>query len=126
MELTFKTEKKKTNWRYLLFLPKSLRLTALLSIIINALSVLILLIFFAGLQKEVPLFYSLPNDQQLVDKKFLFILPGLATLINAVHLLIARLEKEINYNVLKMFVEVTFLLQLLALVILLRIIIIIT
>ncbi len=126
MELTFKTEKKKTAWRYLLFLPKSLRLTALLSIIINALSVLILLIFFAGLQKEVPLFYSLPNDQQLVDKKFLFILPGLATLINAVHLLIARLEKEINYNVLKMFVEVTFLLQLLALVILLRIIIIIT
>lgn len=126
MELTFKTEKKKTAWRYLLFLPKSLRLTALLSIIINALSVLILLIFFAGLQKEVPLFYSLPNDQQLVDKKFFFILPGLATLINAVHLLIARLEKEINYNVLKMFVEVTFLLQLLALVILLRIIIIIT
>lgn len=126
MELTFKTEKKKTAWRYLLFLPKSLRLTALLSIIINALSVSILLIFFAGLQKEVPLFYSLPNDQQLVDKKFLFILPGLATLINAVHLLIARLEKEINYNVLKMFVEVTFLLQLLDLVILLRIIIIIT
>lgn len=126
MELTFKNEKKKTAWRYLLFLPKSLRLTALLSIIINALGVLILLIFFAGLQKEVPLFYSLPNDQQLVDKKFLFILPGLATLINAVHLLIARLEKEINYNVLKMFVEVTFLLQLLALVILLRIIIIIT
>lgn len=126
MELTFKTEKKKTGWRYLLFLPKSLRPTALLSIIINVIGVLVLLIFFGGLQKEIPLFYSLPNDQQLVDKKFLFVLPGLATLINFIHLLIARLEKEINYNVLKMFIEITFLLQLLALVILLRIIIIIT
>ncbi len=126
MDLTFKTEKKKTGWRYLLFLPKSLRPTALLSIILNVLGLLILLIFYGGLQREVPLFYSLPSDQQLLDKRFLFILPGLATLINAVHLLIARLEKEINYNVLKMFIEITFLLQLLVLVILLRIIIIVS
>lgn len=126
MELTFKTEKKKTGWRYLLFLPKSLRSTALLSIALNIFGLLALLVFFGGLQQEVPLFYSLPSDQQLVDKKFLFILPGLAALINTVHLLIARLEKEINYNVLKMFIEITFLLQLLVLVILLRIIIILS
>lgn len=125
MELIFRTEKKKTGLRYLLFLPKSLRSVGALSIFLNAISLLIALIFYGQLQKEIPLFYSLPNDQQLIDKKFIFILPAIATAMNCIHLLIAYLKKEINYNILKMFLQVTLLLQVLVLVILLRVIIIV-
>lgn len=126
MELTFKTEKKKTGISYLKFLPKSLRVIGLLSIIFNVVSFLIVLIFYIGLQKEIPLFYSLSNDQQLADKKFIFILPAVAALTNAIHFLIAYVEKEINYNILKMFMQVTLMLQVLLLAILLRIIIIVS
>lgn len=126
MELTFKTEKKKTGLRYLKFLPKSLRKMGLSSIVLNIISLLVVLIFYIGLQKEIPLFYSLSNDQQLADKKFIFVLPMIATLINAVHFLIAYIEKEIDYNILRMFIQITLLLQILLLAILLRIIIIVS
>lgn len=125
MELTFKTEKKKNNFNYLRFLPKSLRFTGLLSIIFNTISVLVVLAFYAQLQKEIPLFYSLPSDQQLASKEFIFILPALATLINLIHFLIAYLEREINYNILRMFLKITLFVQVLLLAITLRIIIIV-
>lgn len=125
MELIFRTEKKKPIAKYLLFLPKNLRFVGALSIFLNVFSLLIALIFYGQLQKEIPLFYSLPNDQQLVAKEFIFILPALATAINCIHFLIAYLKKEINYNILKMFIQITLLLQFLVLAILLRIIIIV-
>jgi len=125
MELTFKTEKKKTSLRYLRFLPKNLRTIGLLSIILNVVSLLVAVIFYTSLQKEIPIFYSLSSDQQLADKKFILILPMIAILMNAVHFLIAYIEKEINVNILKMFIEVSLLLQFLLLAILLRIIIIV-
>lgn len=125
MELTFKTEKKKTGLRYLRFLPKNLRTIGLLSIILNVISLLVAVIFYASLQKEIPIFYSLSNDQQLADKKFILVLPIIATFMNVVHFLIAYIEKEINANILKMFIEISLLLQFLLLAILLRIIIIV-
>jgi len=125
-ELTFRTEKRKTGIRYLKFLPKNLRLIGLLSIVLNIISFLVVLFFFFGLQKEIPLFYSLSSDQQLADKKFILILPIISTVINLIHFLIAYLEKEINYNILKMFIEITLFLQVLLFAILLRIIIIVS
>ncbi len=126
MELTFKTEKKKTGIRYLKFLPKNLRPIALAAIIVNLLAIIFVAIFYFPLQKEIPLFYSLSSDQQLADKKFLLLLPAIATLINAAHLLVAYFEKEINDSILKMFIEITLLLQVLLFAILLRIIIIVS
>lgn len=126
MDLTFKTEKKKTGIEYLRFLPKDMRSTGGLSIILNVLGFIFAFVFYIGAQKEIPLFYSLPADQQLIRKEFIFILPIFATLMNIVHLWIAYFEKEINYNVLKMFVQITLLLQILVLAILLRIIIIVS
>ncbi len=126
MELTFKTEKKKTGIRYLKFLPKNLRPIALAAIIVNLLAIIVVAIFYFPLQKEIPLFYSLSSDQQLADKKFLLLLPAIATLINAAHLLVAYFEKEINDSILKMFIEITLLLQVLLFAILLRIIIIVS
>ncbi len=126
MELTFRSETKTKNWRYLLFLPKELRPLGVLTLGISLIMLLISLAFYFPLQNQVPLFYSLPSDQQLVDKKFLFILPTLSILINFFHMLIIKFNKEIHEYVLKMFVHLTFLLQILLLAILLRIIIIVT
>jgi hypothetical protein len=125
MELTFKTEKKKPVVRFLRFLPKELRPIGLVTIALNIISLLVPLLFYAKLQKEIPLFYSLPSDQQLADKKFIFILPAIATAINLLHFFIAYVKKEINQNILKMFIQITLLLQVLVLAILLRIIIIV-
>lgn len=126
MELTFREETKTKNWRYLLFLPKELRVIGALSIGNSLLMLLILLVFYLPLQNQVPLFYSLPLDRQLVNKQFLFILPTLSILINILHLSIAKFNKEIHEYILKMFVQLTFLLQLLLLAILLRVIIIVS
>lgn len=126
MELTFRTETKTKNWRYLLFLPKELRPLGALSLANSLVMLLLLLVFYLPLQSQVPLFYSLPSDQQLVDKVFLFILPILSILINLSHFLIVKFNKEIHEYVLKMFVQITFLLQILLLAILLRIIIIVS
>ena len=112
--------------RYLLFLPKDLRFIGALSIFLNIVGLFAVVIFYNNLQQEIPLFYSLPSDQQLVDKKFLFILPAIAAIMNVVHLLIAYFEKEMNANILKMFIQVTLLLEFLALAILLRVIIIVS
>ena len=125
MDLTFKTQKKKTGFNYLRFLPKDLRSTGGMSIILNILGFLLAIFFYTKLQKEIPLFYSLSGDQQLVEKKYIFLLPIIAAFMNGAHLLIVYLEKEINYNVLKMFIQITLLLQVLVLAILLRVIIIV-
>ena len=125
-DLTFKTEKKKLGLRYLRFLPKDLRPVGGLAIILNLFGLFLAAVFYSGLQKEIPLFYSLPADQQLVNKNLIFLIPGVAALINFVHLLIAYIEKEINYNILKMFLQISLLLQFLALAILIRLIIIIS
>lgn len=126
MDLTFKTQKKKIGLRYLLFLPKDLRFIGGLSIFLNVIGLLTVVIFYNSLQQEIPLFYSLPSDQQLVDKKFLFILPAIGAIMNIVHLCIAYFEKEMNVNILKMFIQITLLLEFLALAILLRVIIIVS
>jgi len=125
MELTFKSEKKKKAVRYLSFLPKHLRSIGMLSLTINFISLFLAGFFYPRLQKEIPLFYSLPSDQQLTKKEYIFILPLIAAIINLFHLLIAYLEKDINQNILKMFIQITLLMQILVLAILLRIIIIV-
>lgn len=125
MELVFKTEKKKKGIRYLSFLPKKIRSIGAISIVVNFIILLVTIIFYNGLQKNIPLFYSMPNDQQLVRKEFIFVLPVIATLVNSLHLFIAYIEKEIDYNILRMFLQVTLLLQVLVLAILLRVIIIV-
>lgn len=125
MELVFKTEKKKSSFKYLSFLPKKIRFIGGIAVVINFIILLIALLFYKGLQKDIPLFYSLPGDQQLVKKEFIFVLPVIATFVNSLHLFIAYIEKEIDYNILKMFLQITLLLQVLVLAILLRVIIIV-
>lgn len=74
-ELTFRTEKRKKTLQYLMFLPRQLRGLALFAIISNLINIILTAVSFPFLQEVIPLFYSLANDQQLISKIFIFILP---------------------------------------------------
>ncbi|MPM25971.1 hypothetical protein SDC9_72472 [bioreactor metagenome] len=119
-DLTFHTEKKKKSLPFLLFLPKQIRSLGVLSVGINLLSILLSGLFYPNLQASIPLFYSQPDDQQLVNKEFIFLLPILATLIHVIHLSILRIAKDGNQTLLRMFMIVTLALELLIFVILIR------
>jgi hypothetical protein len=119
-DLTFHTEKKKKSLPFLLFLPKQIRSLGVLSVGINLLSILLSGLFYPNLQASIPLFYSQPDDQQLVNKEFIFLLPILATLIHVIHLSILRIAKDGNQTLLRMFTIVTLALELLIFVILIR------
>lgn len=119
-DLTFHTEKKKKSLPFLLFLPKRIRSLGILSVGINLLSILLSGLFYPNLQASIPLFYSQPDDQQLVNKEFIFLLPILATLIHVIHLSILRIAKDGNQTLLRMFMIVTLALELLIFVILIR------
>lgn len=119
-DLTFHTEKKKKSLPFLLFLPKRIRSLGVLSVGINLLSILLSGLFYPNLQASIPLFYSQPDDQQLVNKEFIFLLPILATLIHVIHLSILRIAKDGNQTLLRMFMIVTLALELLIFVILIR------
>ena len=121
---TFKSTEKKRTLNYLRFLPKHLRNMGLVSIIINLLTVFISLFFYPGLQKEIPLFYSQANDQILVEKTFIFILPLLAIFINFLHLGFIKINRDFPSSILRILMRITVILEILTLAILLRIILI--
>ena len=124
-DLSFKDSvhpKKRIN--YLRFLPKALRKDGLYSVLCNLLTVTLSLLGYPNLQAQIPLFYSLPDNQQLVGKQAIFILPGLATLISLVHLSLIKNFQTAHQTMLKVFMLVTLLLQLIILAILLRLIIV--
>lgn len=125
-ELTFHTEKSKKQLQYLTFLPKPLRGIALLGIIVNLITLILAGVSFPFLQDVLPLFYSQAADQQLASKIFLLFIPLFATAITIIHLSIVRLARDSNLTILRIFVIATFVIELLALAVLARIILIVS
>lgn len=116
--------RQKKQFKYLSFLPKNLRRLALWVVVVNLISLALVLIFFSSLQQQIPLFYSLPDLQQLVDRKAILILPGLASLITGAHFLIIKYFKNAHATILYVFLLGTFIVQVLILTIILRLLII--
>jgi len=125
MDISFKdSSRRKKQFKYLTFLPINLRQLALYAVISNLLVLVLSLIFFPSLQKNIPLFYSLPENQQLVSKEAILILPGLATMINIAHFIIIKNFKSAHPTILQVFLLTTLAIQFLILAILLRLLII--
>jgi len=125
MDISFKEySARKKEFKYLTFLPKNLRQIALYGLIFNLLTIASSLIFYLPLQEKVPLFYSLPETQQLVDKELILILPLLASAINATHFLIIKNFKNAHPTILQVFLLTSVTLQVLIFAILLRLIVI--
>lgn len=125
MELTFHHHPKTKNINYLRFLPVPLRRLGLWTWGISLSHALSCAAAYFFLQTEIPLFYSQPSDQQLAHKIWLFLLPGMALLINLLHFSVMKSKSDLNEQVLKMLLQLTFLLQVLLLAISWRIIIIV-
>jgi hypothetical protein len=125
MDISFKeSSRRKKKFKYLTFLPKNLRQLALYGVIFNLLTIAFSLISYPSLQTNIPLFYSLPETQQLTHKKTILVLPILASLINATHFLIIKNFKNAHPTILQVFLLSTVALQVLVFAILLRLIII--
>jgi hypothetical protein len=125
MDISFKeSSRRKKEFKYLTFLPKNFRQIALYGVIFNLLSIFLSLVFYPSLQTSIPLFYSLPEIQQLTSKEAMFILPVFASLINGVHFLIIKNFKNAHPTILQVFLLSTVALQILVFAILLRLIII--
>jgi hypothetical protein len=125
MDISFKdSSRQKKQFKYLSFLPKNFRQLALFSVLLNLSIIILSFIFFPSLQNKIPLFYSLPETQQLSSKEVIFILPALATFINIVHFIIIKQFKNAHPTILKVFLLSTVALQVLILAILLRLLII--
>ncbi len=125
MDRTFHNKPTTKTISYLRFLPVHLRKMGLTAITLGFLNVLSCTIAYFFLQPQIPLFYSQANDQQLADKIWIFLIPGLALLSNMLHFTFMKTQREINEQILKMLVQLTVLLQILLLAISWRIIIIV-
>jgi len=125
MDISFKeSSSRKKKFKYLTFLPKNLRQIALYSVIFNLLTIIFSLIFYPSLQEKIPLFYSLPETQQLISKEFILVLPALASTINTIHFLIIKNFKNAHPTILQVFLLSTVALQVLIFAISLRLVII--
>jgi len=125
MDFNFKeSPRKKRQLKYLLFLPKALRKNALQALLVNLLIIILSLVFYPALQQEIPLFISLPSEQRLITKEAIFILPALASSITLIHFLIIKDLKNAHQTVLRVFMIITEILEIIILAILLRLIII--
>jgi len=112
MDFSFKnSSRRKKQFKYLTFLPKNYRQLALFAVIANLATLAFSLIFFSSLQRKIPLFYSLPDTQQLINKEAILILPGLALIINISHFLIIKRFKNAHPTILQVFLLSTLTLQ---------------
>lgn len=100
---------------------KPFRLSLLINLVIIGLGVYGLSV----VTPVVPLFYSLANpDKQLVSKQWLLFLPLLSLLINSLHLILTKLNQELDSFVLRLFSWSTLILQIMLFMITMRIILI--
>lgn len=91
--------------------------------LISAVGVAIAIAFYAKLQPEIPLFYSLTEGNgQLADRRMVFLLPLIGILINALHQILLWLGKNYNPFLKRLFALVTLIFELMILVINLRVI----
>lgn len=125
MDFSFKeSPRKRKQFKYLSFLPKNLRSLGFYAVVLNFVNIVVAVLAYPGLQNQLPLFYSLPETQQLVSKENFFILPISASVINFCHFLIVKKYKEVHQTILHVLMLMTIVLQVLLLAILLRVVLI--
>lgn len=106
--------------------PRHLRRPFLISFLLSALGTLFTLVVYFPLQPVVPLFYSLARpEQHLVAKEWIFLLPAISWVISLGHLSLAKLMRNADLILIKMFVWTTVVMQVVLTIALLRIILIV-
>lgn len=102
-----------------------LRVPLFTSFFVSAIIFIVTIVYYLQAQPQLPLFYSLARpSQHLVPKVWLFILPSVSLIINTIHTILVQLFKEYNPVILRLFMWVTVILQLVLLLVFLRIVLI--
>ena len=113
--------------RWLIFVPRYLSLTMMLSLLIGLIMALMTSVLYFQLQPVVPLFYSLPRESQhLVAKEWLFMFPTVSMIITILHGSILTSSRHSETLLLKLFAWTTVSVQTILFLALLRIVFIIT
>ncbi len=95
------------------------------SFAISAIIFIVTIVYYLQAQPELPLMYSLARPaQHLVPKIWLFILPVCSLIMSTLHTFLVQLFKHYNHVMLRLFMWVTVLFQLILLLLFLRIVLI--
>lgn len=108
-------------------LPSLLKSVLWTNLLISLLLLLIAVIFYFKSQPQIPIFYTLPRENQfLAAKEYVFIFPGLSLIMTFLHFLLLQFIKDIiEPLLLKIFGWSTICIQLILALALTRIILII-
>lgn len=108
-------------------LPLEARVPFRLSLLITIFMFGAGLFIYPKLQPVIPLFYSLSQpQQQLTNKEWIFLLPGLALMIIGVHYFLTQAFSKTQPLLIKLFSWTTLFIEILILMAFLRIILIVT
>ena len=113
--------------RIKLSLPEETKTSVALSVALIFLNAAAALLGYFFVQPNIPLFYSLAqNDQQLVNKEYLFVLPFLSLTFGVMNILLITILKKYDKLLLSLFSWVATIFQVLLLFALLRILLIVS
>lgn len=106
-----------------IYLPTKTRTPYLLNYLIGSLMAVLYISSLLSIQPFVPLFYTLSTSaQQLVPTAYLVIFPIMSFTITTAHLLLSQIWKFLDSMILQLFAWMTFLIQFLLLLTMVRII----
>lgn len=102
-----------------------LRAPIFTSFTISAIIFIVTIIYYVYAQPQLPLFYSLARPvERLVPKIWLFILPSTSLFMSILHTFLVQLFREYNQVILRLFIWITVIFQVILLLIFLRIVLI--
>ena len=94
---------------------------------VNLLLVGLAIVFYFQLPPQIPLFYSLAEDnQQLAHKIWFFLLPAIGLIINLLHTFLLNFFRHYDEFLIRLFAGLTLAWQILILIIAARIILLVT
>jgi hypothetical protein len=105
--------------------PKDVKTQLLVSFYLTVLITLVSTIYYFLAQPELPFFYTLPLPQQALGSKiWLFFFPLFSFLITLLHMIVISFYQDLEALVLRLFANMTAVIQVILLLALIRVVII--
>lgn len=105
--------------------PKEVKTQLLLSLYVTVVITLVATVYYFVAQPVLPFFYTLPLPKQaLGPKEWLFFFPVFSFLITLLHMIVISIYQDLETLVLKLFANMTSVVQIVLLLSLIRVVII--
>jgi hypothetical protein len=107
-------------------IPQFIKTPILLSFSLTIILLIVCLAFYPKLQAEIPFFYSVAEPQkQLAHKNFIFLFPSLSLIFNLVALILIKVFSQLEKIIVKFFVFMNLVFQIIIAMLVFRLILII-